>query len=1139
MPDVSRAGIRMDCTGVDLVHPLDRMPPGAFGYLFNVRVVTEGRIDGRPGYTRYIDALPDIPNSIRRLNDPQHLSVAAGYALVGGVGVALYAGSQATYREVDSGYSGDPLSLIPFRPENSDVAWMYVYDKNKQSKIRPDNLLNGIGLAPPTRAPEIEYAVPADVDIVDGQHVAGWTATGVSTAPTATNRYLAATTIGSILYNAGNTGWACINPSSTNLSWAGERMKVILAGGTPEVITIREIHPAIPFTRVAGIHYDSGTTGLCSIVFEESPAGLARNSLINIDGEVVRVLEVIPAPTGTNYSIRCSTIGTNVVGDGVTGLVSWYAYTIATHAAAENMIADYIKLTHASAGVGAAKLTAAIDASIANGRQIDPANDYLHISIFLDNPQNVVNVQVMLALDNTPNFSFTNPGNCYIWTFDQTALHLQGASDSSWAEVVVPISEATRFGVDLSKTLANISGVSIQMTSTGTSDYGFDWMYLFGTYGQVIQPNSSVGVVYQTRFRSSVTGAHSVPGPQNRYQLFPLREGVIITPQGGTAAGIDSLDIYRQGGSVTQSLYVGSVNNSLSPLNTYTDGLTDQAVLAVNQPPDLTALQPWPILASGQRGVVTVIGTHVLLTSGDRFNTAMLSNTVIFINGVAFLTYGPPSDGFNLELTQDAGSITDAAYQIPSPTLAGQNLPYAFGPLEGPFAPVVFALGDGNGKLYYSNVGDLDSAADTNFLELANPSSDLISGACWNGLVFCGNRDVVFAARYSFLNTSGSPTGITFQWVDLSAAPAGPWSRWASCHTPVGWAYLGRDGLYIATDGGAVNITDERLYPLFPHEGQAASQINSGTNIILPVDMSLLSYLRLSYCDETIRFSYRDTGGNFNTLIYEIYKKRWFLNNYHDNITYHYLVEGGLGGPQTEDILMLAITPNNSIKLAGGDKDDVADINSLMLSPSLDEKDERGQKLYVDTMTMADGVGTLVMAATYENAQTFSPVSNFTCDGTIKQFLQNIASLSDLTLHRNVGVKFAWTGGPSGPRVYAWEVAGYPQPYLSKKMVTQFIHLSFPGWKHFRRMFPALISNSPVRFTIKTQDGRTFIYTIPSTGGQFRILPQMLDSGIKDLAFAFELDGLGETFAPFLQEFVIETKEWTESTYIQLAVFRS
>ena len=331
----------------------------------------------------------------------------------------------------------------------------------------------------------------------------------------------------------------------------------------------------------------------------------------------------------------------------------------------------------------------------------------------------------------------------------------------------------------------------------------------------------------------------------------------------------------------------------------------------------------------------------------------------MLINGTVYLTYGQPRSGTFLELVEDTGVLSNVAYSIASPTLAGQPLPFAFGPLEGPFAPVIFALGDSlnPGYLYFSNFSNADGASDANFLEISTPSSPLISGAVWNSMGFAGSREELLCIRYSYLTTIGASNNISYQWGKVNT-PSGIWSRWACCASPIGIAYLGRDGIYIATDTQGVNITDEKLYPLFPHDGQPAEVVNSGSNAIYPVDMTQLTKLRLSYCDETLRFSYVDTAGNYNTLYYEIYKKRWFLNNYADQILFHYLVESTNLGPQSQEILMGTMNTTGGtyrVMLSGGNTDNGADINSLVLTPSADDGDQRSQKLYVDAMVQADG----------------------------------------------------------------------------------------------------------------------------------------------------------------------------------------
>jgi hypothetical protein len=164
----------------------------------------------------------------------------------------------------------------------------------------------------------------------------------------------------------------------------------------------------------------------------------------------------------------------------------------------------------------------------------------------------------------------------------------------------------------------------------------------------------------------------------------------------------------------------------------------------------------------------------------------------------------------------------------------------------------------------------------------------------------------------------------------------------------------------------------------------------------------------------------------------------------------------------------------------------------------------------------------------------------FTPAGTRIQQLLNISSLSSLTLYRNVALQYTWTGGPDGPRIYISEMAGYAQPYISTFFVTQYINLAFPGWKHHRRLYAGYISNSSLLFTIKTQDGRMYgSYTLPTTGGQFKIVEMMLDQDIKDLAFAYQIDGQGQNFALFPEAFTIEIKEWTEPSYINLAIFKT
>jgi len=1236
VPDILRIPYRLDCAGgIDLVSPIDRQPPGCFPFYSNIRVVSEGRIEARQGYTRYTPASIGAVNihSFRRLNDATGYYVPS-YTYLAGVGSQLWIGPETALNLLDTGYSGNPLSLLPFRPENSPVAWMYVYDVNKQEKVRPDGVVRPIGTAPPTGAPATEYGVPAMVTITDGDDVTGWVAWGSASAigVLGDRTNAAAPSTYSVLYNSGSSGWACMrpNPGAGSFFWASPRMRITLdpGGGNEEKdVLVREIHPAIPATTISAIAYDSGATGMCSVVLANPSADLARNSLLLFDStELVRVLAVVLSPDGLTYSVRCSTTNTFTAGVAVTGMVSWYIYTLQAHGSGETISLNYVPVTQIVQGKGYASKLVTVDASKAGGRPVSISDDYLHFSIFLQNPQFVTSIELKIDIDSSTSTvgavgdAFTR--NYFTWTItpdqlnqfgptvggggsgsatlssdqraaiEQTIASLEqklvaaqngtgdfagipdvartsvvqsiqsqisylqgqlsqtpagtggsGASATppytmvgdSWTDMVIPLASMVRSGHDQTRTLADIKAIEVMVESSDACSWGFDCWYLFGTYGPVVQSNSPTGIYYLSRDRDSTAGSPSIPGPQTRYGLFPLREAILVTPQTTAASGVDSLDIYRLGGSFDAFTYVGTVENNVGSPKSFTDTQPD-TVLSANESPDPTLIQPWPVLDLPWAGTVNVVGTSVTQVGGDAFKTALLPNTVILINGTAYQLYGQPSSTTKLEISASAGVQTGVAYKVASPMLAGQPMPFAFGPLEGPFAPVIFGLGDplNAGSLYYTNPSNADACASANKMEVCSPSEPLVSGAAWNSLAIVGSRDNVFVVRYSFLQTLETTGNVIFQFSRIPA-DSGMWCRWACCRGPDGIYYLGRDGLYRATEQGAENVTDVRIYPLFPHAGQPAA----GANGLLPVDMSKTTELRLSAGDQSIYFDYTDTGGAARTLRYEVPKKRWFPHTYGDSISTHYMDELPAASASPMQLLLLS-RALGLVYVSGGDTDSGVAISSVLQLPTLDGGDQRGQKLFVDQMLDADGTGTFTALIEYNNQTVNGPTLAASCSGVRAQFLTNIDSLADLSLYRNISTRFTWTGGPSGPRFYGVEPSGYVQPYLSTFLVTQFLSLGYTGWKHHRRIYAGLISTSDVLFTIKTQDGRTFgPYTIPSTAGQFRVFPLIVDHGCKDLAFAYQLDGQGHTFALFPEAFTLETKAWSEPSYIPLAVLKT
>jgi len=888
MPQIARQTLKMDYAGLDLASPLDKMTPGHFPFVSNIRMIQEGRIEGRPGSFPFSTPISDLQmHSIRRLNDVANAFATSGYIYVVGANQDLWGGTETSLAEIDTGYSGNPLSMVPFRPNNSPTSYMYVYDAIRLMKVRPDGLVEPIGIVPPLNPTltEAEYGVPATVDIDTGQSTTNWS---IITAPGGSSITLVDrqgsggggdSTIGSILYVSGTTGWAMIVPSVPgNSEWTGNRMKILLnsGGGNAENVVVREIWPAIASTTVQAVQYDNtNNQGPCSMVITNSPLGLSRNSLLYFTGAygnlLLRVLAVIPSPDGTTYSIRIDT-GANTVsaGDTVIGKVSWYCYTVNNHVAGESITSESVYLHTSGAGSSTGKNSATVsfgayysvpvNASAANGRLVNVADDYFHLSLWSTNGNGITQVVISIDVDNgTSSLATAFRNNQYVATLTQ--VEAIAAPNDCWTEIVIPLSQFVKQGNDPTANLSKINAIMIQTTQVIYSDIAMDWCYLFGTYGPTIQPNSPVGYLYETSFRDSTTGAKSVPGPATRYDLFPLREEVLVTPQTTTAPAVNYCDVYRQGGVLSSFTFDGSVVNNPGNPQIFADVFSDSSIEA-NVAAPLTELQPWPILQLPWSGTVNVTGTSVQWASGQQFNTALVSGTIILIAGVAYQTYGNPVSPTFLEITSSAGVQNNVPFTIASPILAGQPLPFVFGPQEGPFAPIVFGLGDplNPGTLYWSNASDFDGASDVNTIEVCPPSEPLISGAVWNGLIFVGSRDNIYVVRYTYLVTQGTAGSFQFQRIP---SPSGIWARWACVRGPDGVYFLGRDGIYRATEQGVVSVTDGKgigavsgsLYPLFPHDGQNLPP-NAATNGVSAPDMTQLAHLRLSACDNDIYFDY-------------------------------------------------------------------------------------------------------------------------------------------------------------------------------------------------------------------------------------------------------------------------------------------
>ena len=258
MAAFSRRTQRFAFGGIQLAPP-DALGPGKYPYVQNLRAFEDNALQVRAGLAPVGTVAADV-HSLWRLNDTSSFTATPAVRLVG-AGTVLYAGPPPSgpYTSALTGLSGNPLTLLNANPTQSPRPWTYIGDSLVSGKINTDGVVYGIGLAPPLAPPTVALAAPGVAVLDELTAVGSWTALGSGGALSAVARVN--TTISSIQYDSGTTGYACIRPASMANLAAGAR--VSLAGA--EIVLIEEVTIAIAATTIAAIIYDSGTNGPCTI----------------------------------------------------------------------------------------------------------------------------------------------------------------------------------------------------------------------------------------------------------------------------------------------------------------------------------------------------------------------------------------------------------------------------------------------------------------------------------------------------------------------------------------------------------------------------------------------------------------------------------------------------------------------------------------------------------------------------------------------------------------------------------------------------------------------------------------------------------------------------------------------------------
>lgn len=1117
MPEVKydRQTLRFDVNGLELNRPVDSCKEGKWPFLQNVRPTQTGDLVVRPGLSSLgaVVAGQGPVHSIRQLNDPR----TGLFTYVLGTGSHLAVGMNP-YTDVDSGYSGDPLALVPYRPDQSPEAWMYVADRLKMSKVNVGGTVHQIGLPAPTTAPEATLGTNYFFIVTLADSTAGWTQAGTAGAPSLVDRVPITTTILRILYDSGTNGYACIQPLGGIDGIGPGALLQLDSAGVNETIEVQEVHAAGTSTTIASIIYDVGLTGACSIVLTTSRPEIVANSMLLIAGvEAVRVLSVTSGPQ-TGQSIRCVTTANRVAGNTVDILASFRAATVATFTSGQTINTSAVESV-ISVGTGTLTLTGALDISqFTTGLPVTP-DDYMHISVRFDAPANVTSIRILLDVDSTTN-DFTQ--NYYYKEFLTVDLAPQG--NNQWVELKWKLSELTRVGTDTTRTLANVAAIQIEATVTGAgATMDFDSWWVGGGYGPDVLAGTGVPYLYRYRARVTSTGARSNPSPAIRTGggVTAYRQLIaVFAAQYTLAPEADVLDIERFGGEVAEWHYVGTIPNSATP--NFNDIYSDADVQA-NPLSVLTDAQPWSIIDIPRSGTTGTVSGTTINDSGSNFNTSWAQGTSIKVNGTPYTIYRVISTS-RLEIVENAGSQSAVPWQVDEPVLISQPMPCLWGPVN----ETMFGCGDTTnpGRLYFFQPGQ-EGTRSTNFIDITSPSEPLMNGVVYNG------RSYVFSSERLFQILPTGNVDIPWRYEEVPNGK-GLFSRWAVTRTPgPEIQFLAKDGIYTCAGGAPRSLTDADMFPLFPNEGNLGREVNG---IKAPAIIAANQpYLRLDYYDDYLYFNYLDTQSARRTLVYIFDRGGWWFDVYNPAPAVHVGAEGAgmhrllVGGT---DLIASAL-----YALESPADDNGTAIDYLIGAPSLDQGDPRHFKRYGDIMLDVDLGGSTVEAAPHaNNDQTIFP-STFITGAVRSQFPIQFGS-SWITA-KNVGFELngsisgsarptfyifepRWTIEPAGISAYSYEVA-------------ETTH-GMPGYKHLGACRLTHVSTADLNLIVTVDGAAQTPIVIPNSGGAYDTAWFRFPV-YKGRQFKYRLESTAE-FRLDERDSYIEVGEWARPTpYSELRVF--
>lgn len=698
---------------------------------------------------------------------------------------------------------------------------------------------------------------------------------------------------------------------------------------------------------------------------------------------------------------------------------------------------------------------------------------------------------------------------------------------SQWTQVVFPISSLIRVGNDQTKSLQTLVKIQYLWNASGALNVANDLPFVFGGF----QPDvGDVGapLLYRVRPRSRTTGVVGNPSPATRYGVNPRRgEVTVYLPSATYDSQIDTWDVFRYGGAVTQWRFIGSTPSTSL---TFTDNFDDAAAQAGNAL-DFDNFEPWPSVDLPNLGTASIVNGTVAVISTTNVNVlSYLPGTLVQLGGLNVYTlWARPTflSGTNylLQFVENAGAGTNIPYIIQEPFLADQHLPYMWGPDAN---GTVFACGDElrPGTLSFSKNYAPDSAPDSYNLEIVQPAEPLIGGEILDGLSFVASPE----RWWALYPQPGNPK-------QRYAVVQQPFSRglaapYAHCNDGQSIFWCAKDGIYSSAQG---SLTDADLLNLFPHEGIDGEDYTYNGQTVPAPDYERAFLFRLFTSLGYLYFIYLDSDGAYRMLTLDIDRMSWSYDAYPSGITAGCGVEqlpqtgshaetlfasyAATSGPNFETFACQQTANSNDFTSTP--------ISCILATNEFNGGEDRAPKQWGDFFV--DSLPSAIAGVTVTPMSLGAGVAPPTTIPASASRQRQPVSVGGIVVSDFLGLYATWTDDfsvQSTPtKLYIWQPSFTIQPARAVAWYTFGSAFGISGYMHVRELMLAWVSTADITLTITAYDGQspTFV-TIPSSAGAYQKRLFVLSAN-KGVLYKFSATSL-EKFQLFLDDSEIRVGAW-------------